>query len=86
MMEANLVTFYMRRMGSALWIDAEQVEGGKRQFGMSGVQRLRVNTEREVLQAIDNAGIGHWSSFPPDGIQATVTRTQLKTIGFRGNY
>ena len=86
MNEANLVNLILRRIGSNTFLDAEQVEGGKRQFNMDGVQRLRISNETEALKRIDAAGIGHWTTFPTDNIQATVTRHQLRTIGFRGNY
>lgn len=84
--EANLVTFKLVRIGSGTFLDAEQVDEGKRQFNMEGVQRLRVGGEGAALQALERADIGRWSTFPHDGIQATVTRLQLRTIGFRGNY
>lgn len=85
-MEANLVQFILRRIGSGTFLDAEQVEDGKRQFNMEGIQRLRVSSETDALKRIEAAGIGQWNSFPGDAIQATVTRHQLRTIGFRGNY
>lgn len=85
-MEANLVNFILRRIGSSTYLDVEQVEDGKRQFNIEGAQRLRVPNETDALKRIEAAGIGHWTSFPTDNIQATVTRNQLRTIGFRGNY
>jgi len=75
-METNLVHFHFRRLGSGLWLDAEPAPGGQQQFAMEHVHRL----------ALEAAGVGHWTTFPHDGIQATVTRGQLRTIGFRGNY
>lgn len=85
-METNLVHFHFRRLGSGLWLDAEPAPGGQQQFAMEHVHRLRIRSEGEVLRALEAAGVGHWTTFPHDGIQATVTRGQLRTIGFRGNY
>ncbi len=85
-METNLVHFTFRRLGSGLWLDAEPVTGGQQQFAMTHVHRLRVRTEGEALRGLEAAGIGVWTTFPLDGIQATVTRAQLRTVGFRGNF
>lgn len=85
-METNLIHLIFRRLGSGLWLDAEPVPGGQQQFVMEHVHRLRVRSEGEVLRALEAAGVGRWTNFPIDGIQATVTRGQLRTIGFRGNY
>ena len=85
-METTLVQFVFRRLGSGLWLDAEPVPGGQQQFAMDHVHRMRVRSEGDVLRALQDAGVGHWTSFPVDPIQATVTRTQLRSIGFRGNY
>lgn len=84
--EANLVTFRLVRIGAGTFLDVEQTADGNRQFSMGGVQRLRVQGEGAALQALERADIGRWSTFPHEGIQSTVTRTQLRTIGFRGNY
>ena len=85
-METNLVHFHFRRLGSGLWLDAEPVSNGQQQFSMEHVHRLRLRSEGEVLRALETAGVGRWTTFPLDGIQSTVTRAQLRTIGFRGNY
>ncbi len=85
-METNLVHFLFRRLGSGLWLDAEPVPGGQQQYAMTHVHRLRVRTEGEALRSLEAAGVGIWTTFPLDGIQATVTRAQLRTIGFRGNF
>ncbi len=85
-METNLVHLTFRRLGSGLWLDAEPVPGGQQQFAMTHVHRLRVRTEGEALRGLEGAGVGTWTTFPLDGIQATVTRAQLRTIGFRGNF
>ena len=85
-METTLVQFVFRRLGSGLWLDAEPVLGGQQQFSMEHVHRMRVRSEGEALRNIEAAGLGHWTTFPHDGIQLTVTRLQLRAIGFRGNY
>ncbi len=85
-MTTNLLRFDLRLLGKNLWLSAEAVAGGPRGFSMEHVRPLRFGTESEALRAMDRAGIGHWSSFPQDGIQATVTRDQLRTLGFRGNF
>jgi hypothetical protein len=53
---------------------------------MNGVLPQRFRFELDVLQALQRAGIGSWSEFPQDNIQATVTRDQLKSLGFKGIY
>jgi len=85
-METNLIHLHLRRTGSGLWLDAEPAPGGQQQFAMTHVHRLRVRSEGEALRALDAAGVGLWTTFPLDGIQSTVTRSQLRTIGFSGNY
>ncbi len=85
-METTLVHFQFRRLGSGLFLDAEPAAGGPQQFSMEHVHRMRVRSEGEALKAVERAGIGTWTTFPLDGIQATVTRLQLRDAGFRGNY
>ena len=82
----NLVNFTLRRTGSSVLLTAEPAPGGPQAFAMHGVQLLRFRHEGEVLKIFERAGIGRWSSFPPDHIQATVSRGQLHGMGFRGNY
>ena len=53
---------------------------------MQDIQLQRFRREADALQVLEHAGLGRWSSFPPDNIQATVTRSQLRSMGFRGNY
>ena len=84
--ETNLVVFKLRRTGTSLLLIAEALNGGPQSFAMNGVQLQRFRYEGDVLKALEQAGIGHWSNFPSDHIQATVTRTQLRSMGFRGNY
>ncbi len=82
----NLVVFLLRRMGASLLFTVEPAVSGRQGFAMQGVQNQRVTFEVEALQALERGGVGSWTRFPPDGVQATVTRDQLRTMGFRGNY
>lgn len=65
---------------------AEPADDGHQSFTMTGLQMQRFRFEGDVLRALQRAGIGTWSEFPQDNIQATVTRDQLQTLGFRGIY
>jgi len=85
-MGTNLVVFSLRRIGASLLFSAEVVVNGPQSFAMQGIQLQRVQYERDALKALERAGIGLWSSFPADNIEATVTRGQLRTMGFTGNY
>lgn len=85
-METNLVEFKLRRVGATLLLVAEPVSGGPQTFSMKGVQMQRFRFEHDVLNAFERTGIGYWSEFPPDHIQATVTREQLSALGFKGIY
>ena len=85
-METNLINFTLRRTGASLLLEAEPAPGGPQGFVMHGVQLQRFRYEGDVLQLLERAGIGRWSAFPADSIQATVTRNQLWSMGFRGNY
>ena len=82
----NLVLFRLRWTGSGLQFIAEAASGGPQGFVMQGVQFQRLRYEGEALQALERAGVGSWSAFPTDNIEATVTREQLMAMGFRGNY
>ncbi|WP_124847545.1 hypothetical protein [Acidipila sp. EB88] len=82
----NLVVFKLRWTGSGLQFVAEPVPGGPHSFVMNGVQFQRVRFERDALEALERAGVGSWSVFPTDHVQASVTRQQLRAMGFRGNY
>ncbi len=85
-METNLVAFTLRWTGTSLLLAAEPVPGSTQAFSMQGMQLQRFRFEHDVLQLLERTGIGRWSTFPPDSIQATVTRSQLWQMGFRGNY
>ena len=85
-METNLVVLKLRRTGVNLLFTAELVAGSPRGLVMEGIQPQRLRYERDALQSLESAGVGSWSAFPPEGIQATVTRDELRRMGFRGNY
>ncbi len=82
----NLVVFSLRSTGANLLFVAEPAPGGAQGFAMHGVQSQRLRYESDALKALEQGGVGHWSTFPPHPIEATVTRTQLRAMGFRGNY
>ena len=85
-METNLVLFKLRWTGSSLLFVAEPAHDGPQTFSLKGIQAQRIRFERDALVALERAGIGHWSAFPGDHIQATVTRQQLLAMGFKGIY
>jgi hypothetical protein len=85
-LETNLVMLTLRRTGANLLFSADAVSNGPRGFVMQGVQPQRLRFEHDALKALERAEIGSWSAFPPDGVQATVSRDQLRRMGFRGNY
>jgi hypothetical protein len=85
-METNLVNFKLRWTGSSLMFVAEPSPDGPQTFTMTGLQNQRIRFERDALAALERVGLGHWSEFPADHIQATVTRAQLWALGFKGIY
>ncbi len=85
-METNLVVLRLRRTGVNLLFTAELVNGTSRGFVMEGLQPQRLRFEHDALHSLQRGEVGSWSAFPPDGVQATVTRDQLRRMGFRGNY
>lgn len=85
-LRTNLVVFSLRRTGASLLFVAEAARDGSQGFAMQGLHAQRVRYESDALKALERAGVGSWSAFPMDSIQATVTRDQLKSMGFRGNY
>ena len=86
-MDSHFFHLQLRLLGGTLWLNAEPAEDvlGS-DHSLRHLRPLRFRTETEALRAIDSAGVGHWSSFPHEGIHATLTRTQLRAIGFRGNF
>lgn len=86
-MESHFFHLQLRLLGGTLWLNAEpsdNVLGSD--HSLRHLRPVRFRTESEALRAIDSAGVGHWSSFPHDGIQATLSLSQLRSIGFRGNF
>lgn len=83
-MEAHFFKLSLRKLGIIYWLEAEPAE---RRPGTDEeewhIRPVRFRTERDVLRVLDAAHVGHWSSFPPEGVHATLSRTQLRTLGFR---
>jgi hypothetical protein len=86
-MEAHFYRLQLKLLGITLWLSAEPAEDilGP-DHSLRNLRPLRFRTESEALRALDSAGVGLWSSFPHDGIHATLSRSQLRAIGFRGNF
>ena len=86
-MDAHFFRLSLRLLGAALWLNAEPAETTLGDdHSLRHLRPLRFRTESEALRALDAAGVGQWSSFPLDGIHATLSRQQLRSIGFRGNF
>jgi hypothetical protein len=85
-LETNLVNFKLRWTGSSLLFVAEPAPDGPQGFTMASLQNQRIRFERDALAALERVGLGQWSQFPSDHIQATVTRQQLWAMGFKGVY
>lgn len=86
-MEAHFFRLELRRLGDALWLHAEPTGSllGS-DHALHNLRPLRFGTEHAALRSLESAGVGHWSSFPHEGVGATLTRLQLRSIGFRGNF
>ena len=86
-MDAHFFCLSLRLLGGTLWLHADPVEDTLgSDHSLRNLRPIRFLTESQALRTLDNAGVGHWSSFPQEGVQATLTHSQLRTIGFRGNY
>lgn len=86
-MDAHFFQLQLRRLGSALFLHAEPTGNLLGQdHALHNLRPLRFGTESAALRALDSAGVGHWSSFPHEGIGVTLSRSQLRSIGFRGNF
>jgi hypothetical protein len=86
-MESHFYRLDLRMLGIALWLSAEPAENTLGpDHSLRSLRPLRFRTESEALRALDTAGVGQWSSFPQEGIHATLSRSQLRTLGFRGNF
>lgn len=86
-MEHHFFHLQLRLLGMGLWLYAD-LEGDSPgpDHALRHLRPVRFRTESEALRALTSADIGTWSSFPHEGIRATLNRTQLKTLGFRGNF
>lgn len=85
-MEAHFYRLSLRMLGRALWLEADPSDS---MLGPDHAHRhlrpVRFQTESEVLRLLHAAHVGHWTNFPQDGICATLSVTQLRSLGFRGN-
>lgn len=87
LMEAHFFRLELRRLGAALWLHAEPAGGPLgSDHALHHLRPLRFLTESAALRSLESAGVGHWSSFPHEGVGATLSRSQLRSIGFRGNF
>lgn len=86
-MEAHFFRLELRRLGASLWLHAEPTAGPLgSDHALHNLRPLRFGTESAALHSLESAGVGRWSSFPHEGVGATLTRSQLRSIGFRGNF
>lgn len=85
-MEQHFYKLSLRRLGIAFWLEVEPIDSV---LGPDHAHRhlrpVRFRTEGEVLRALGEAEVGRWTSFPHEGVHATLSRLQLRTLGFRGN-
>ena len=85
-MESHFYKLSLRRLGIVFWLEAEPTDSN---LGPDHAHRhlrpVRFRTEGEALRALDTADVGRWTRFPDDGVHATLSRSQLRTLGFRGN-
>ncbi len=86
-MDAHFFRLELRLLGMTLWLNAEPATDTLgSDHAMRHLRPVRFRTESEALRALATADVGQWSSFPHDGIQATLSRSQLRALGFRGNF
>lgn len=86
-MDAHFYKLELRKLGGALFLHAAPTGDLLGQdHALHNLRPLRFGTESAALRALEGAGTGHWSSFPDEGIGATLSRSQLRSIGFRGNF
>lgn len=85
-MESHFYKLSLRRLGTIFWLEAEPVDSS---LGPDHAHRhlrpVRFGSAGEALRALDAADVGRWGSFPDDGVHATLSRSQLRSLGFRGN-
>jgi hypothetical protein len=86
-MNTHFYKLSLRRLGPAYWLEAEPADG---LLGPDHAYRhlrpSRFRTETEVLRAMEAAQIGAWTTFPYDGVYATLSPTQLRMLGFKGAF
>lgn len=86
-MDAHFFRLELRRLGSSLFLYAEPTGAPLGQdHALHNLRPLRFGTESAALRALESANAGHWSSFPHEGIGVTLSHSQLRSIGFRGNF
>ncbi len=86
-MDAHFFQLKLGRLGGALFLHATPTGDllGE-DHALHHLRPLRFGTESAALRALDSTGAGHWSSFPDEGVGVTLSRSQLRGIGFRGNF
>jgi hypothetical protein len=86
-MQAHFYRLESKMLGLALWLYADPVEDTLGpDHSLRNLRPVRFRTESEMLRSLNAANVGNWTNFPPEGIHATLTPSQLRTIGFRGNF
>ncbi len=86
-MEAHFFRLDLRMLGMTLWLAAEPADNilGP-DHSLRNLRPVRFRTESEALRALSASDVGTWSSFPQEGIHATLSKAQLRSLGFRGNF
>jgi hypothetical protein len=86
-MEAHFYKLQLKLLGITLWLSAEPADNilGP-DHSLRNLRPLRFRTETEALRALEAANVGHWTTFPHEGIHATLSHSQLRAVGFRGNF
>ncbi len=86
-MDAHFFRLELRLLGMTLWLGADPADSTLgSDHSLRHLRPVRFRTESEALRSLAEAHVGHWTSFPHEGIQATLSRSQLRTLGFRGNF
>ncbi len=86
-MDAHFFRLELHLLGMTLWLNADPAGSTLgADHALRHLRPVRFRTESKALRALATAHVGDWSSFPHEGIHATLTRSQLRAIGFRGNF
>jgi hypothetical protein len=86
-MDAHFFKLDLRLLGNTLWLYADPAgDTLGPDHSLRSLRPVRFRTESEALRALTAAEVGTWTSFPHDGIYATLSHRALRTIGFRGNF